>query len=378
MIRTPSAARAGLAAPLLLLLLAVTAVPPAGARDTSGTSRHVRVDATGVTVEERARSARTDTLEFREVRNGTTRVGIGRHTILIDDSDEVVRMFSDITIESGERVVGDVVALCGSVTVRGEVSGNVVAVCGSVMLETGASVDGDAVAVGGVLEQEPGARVGGESVSIGFLPVSFGMPTLAMLLLVIGAGWVLTVFVGWLFSMIAPGRTIRVGATVSRRTGVSLLLGIVSLPALSVAIILLFITVVGIPVGVLLPVLYTVMLGFGHVAATAVLGSRILRRPLGSGSTFLAIATGSAFVAMFFVASALLSGPPGFLRTIAMFFGALGALLSLGLSTIGIGAVMVSKFGAEPRDAASADDRSAPVPPASPIPSPSPSHSPGA
>jgi len=200
-----------------------------------------------------------------------------------------------------------------------------------------------------------------------------GPPTLGVMLALVSCGWLLSVFFGWLFALIAPDRTIRVGATVSRRTGLSLLFGILALPAFVVAIMLLFITVVGIPIGILLPILYLVMLAFGHAGATAVLGSRLLRRPLGEGSTFGAIVAGSAFVAMFFGAAAVLSGPPGVLRTIALFFGALGALLSFGLSTIGIGAVMVSRLGAEPRDVRLAR-RGEPAMPAAapPMPSPSP------
>lgn len=354
---------------LAALLLALVVAPALAAKDSSPTTHRVRVDATGVEVEE---VVHADTFTFREVQ-GTTRIRIGNRSgaIHFDEGDEIVRMFSDITIDSGERVDGDVVAVMGSVTVRGEVTGNVVAVGGSVLLEPGASVEGDAVAVGGVLEQEAGARVGGESVSVGFFPLQFGVPTLSALLLSILMGWLLSVFMGWLCTLIAPERTVRTGATVARRTGLSLLFGILSLPAFTVAIMLLFITVVGIPVGLLLPILFFVMLCFGHTAATAVLGSRLLRRPLGEGSTLSAIAAGSAFVAMFFVACAVFSVPPGVIRTIALFFGALGVLLSMGLSTIGIGAVMVSKFGAEPRDASL--PRPEAFPPQAPaIPSPSP------
>ena len=365
--------------PLLALsLLAMLAVPALAARtrDSSRVTHRVRVDASGVEVEERV-ADELDTLQFRESGSGDGGARIrfrGRGgSIEIDETDAVVRMFSDIAIDEGERIDGDVVAVFGSVTVRGEVTGNVVAVMGSVILEPGAGVDGDAVAVGGVLEQEPGARVSGESVSVGFFPLQLGVPTLGMLLSMVFCGWLLSVFVGWLFTLIAPERTVRVGATVSRRTGLSLLLGILSMPAFAVAVLLLFITVVGIPVGILLPILYLVMLAFGHAAATAVLGSRLLRRPLGEGSSLAAIAAGSAFVAMFFVAAAVLSGPAGLMRTLALFFVALGVLLSIGLSTIGIGAVMASKFGAEPRDLRLAPGGATAIPPPSPpLPSPSP------
>jgi len=173
-----------------------------------------------------------------------------------------------------------------------------------------------------------------------------------VLLLTVFAGWLLTLFMGWLLTLIAPERMVRVGATVSRRTGLSLIFGLLALPATAAASMLLLITVVGIPIALLLPLLYLVLLCFGHLAATLVLGARLLRRRIGEGAPLAAVAAGSAFVGLFFAGATLLSGPPGILRTVALFFGALGALLVLGLSTIGIGAVMVSRLGSEPRDLA--------------------------
>lgn len=356
----------------MLITAALPALAAKG-RDSVTSGARVSVGPDGISVE---RGTATDTFAFRRVhREDGTRVRIlDRHgAIVMEDDHAVVRMFSDITVEAGERVDGDVVAVLGSITVRGEVTGNVVAVGGSVALEPGAEVNGDAVAVGGVLEQEPGARVGGESVSVGFLPLHFGVPTLSMLLGIVFCGWLLAVFLGWLITLIAPQRTVRIGATVSRRTGLSMLLGLLALPAFSVAIILMFVTVVGIPVGILLPVLYLVMLALGHAAASAVLGSRLLRRPLTQGSPLAAIAAGSAFVALFFAAAAVLSGPPGVIRTVALFFGALGGLLSLGLSTIGIGAVMVSRFGSDPADVRLGGPAVSVPPAGPPVPSPSPS-----
>jgi hypothetical protein len=124
-----------------------------------------------------------------------------------------VRVFADAEVPAGQRIEGDVVAVFGSVVVRGQVSGNVVAVAGSVKLEPGASVDGDAVAVGGVLDQAEGARVGGESVSLGFLPLRFGVPTVPILLVFVIGGWLLTLFVGMILTLVAPDRMVRIAAT---------------------------------------------------------------------------------------------------------------------------------------------------------------------
>ena len=63
------------------------------------------------------------------------------------------------------------------------------------------------------------------------------------------------------------------------------------------------------------------------------------------------ILLGAMFVALFFVAGALLATPPGFPRTAALFFSVLGALLVFCLTTIGTGAFLLSRFGTRPADA---------------------------
>ena len=88
----------------------------------------------------------------------------------------------------------------------------------------------------------------------------------------------------------------------------------------------------------------------GQLAASYVLGSRLLRRPLGEGSPMAAMAAGTLFVAMFFILGTVFSGPEGLIRTFALFFNLLGLLLVVALSVIGIGAVLLSRLGTRPRD----------------------------
>jgi len=274
----------------------------------------------------------------------------GPAIVVNTDGAGLVRVFTDAEVAAGERIEGDVVAVFGSVDVKGSVSGNVVAVFGSVKIAPGASVEGDVVAVGGVLDQAPGATVGGESVSLGFLPVSVGMPALPALLLLVFLGWLASLFVGWFMSVVMPERMLRVAATASRRGVASFFLGLVSPPLVMVTCLLLLITVIGIPIAPVLGFLYLVMVWAGQIAATYVLGSRLLRRRLGQGGAMMPILTGTLFVAMFFVAGALLAAPPGFARTAALFFSLLGALLVFCLTAIGTGAFLLSRFGTRPHE----------------------------
>jgi hypothetical protein len=345
--------RAAAAVGVLALLMALGAALQARAATVADSGRvikRVMIDQGGVRVD-RGGTRRSITINDRYRDSVGPSVRIMGPVVIVDgEGDGLVRVFSDAEVKPGEHVEGDVVAVFGSVSVSGQVAGNVVSVFGNVTLEPGATVDGDAVAVGGVVRQPPGASIGGQSVSLGLLPVAWGLPALPVLLGMIAIGWLITLFFAWILNMLFPERLLRAAITSSRRTGLSLLLGILSLPVMLISVVLLLMTVIGIPVALLLPIFYHFLSWAGQVAATYVLGCKILRRPLGSGGATAPIATGAAFIAMFFVAGALLATGSGAIRTMALFFDLLGLLLLTGLSTIGTGAFLLSRFGSQPRD----------------------------
>lgn len=270
------------------------------------------------------------------------------------DASDLVRVFDDAHVRKGERVLGAVVAVFGSVTVEGQVDGDVVAVFGSVMLEPGAQVEGDVVAVGGAVRQPAGAVVNGESVSLSFLPMAWGFPTTATLLIAVALGWVVTLLMAFLLFSLFRDRMMRVAETASRRTGVSLAIGVMSIPLFLFSFVLLLVTLIGIPIALVLPFAYGFAVWAGQIAVTYVLGCRLLRRGLGEGAPWAPLVAGTLVVAAFSILSTVLSGPTGPIRTIGMFFGLVGTVLLFGLSVVGTGALIVSKFGSPPFEAATA------------------------
>src|SRR5262249_21605712 len=80
-------------------------------------------------------------------------------------SGDVMRIGSDIHIENGQVVEGDVFALQGDIRVDGHVKGNVASSGGDVYLGSTARVDGDVLCIGGQLHEENGASVGGQRVT---------------------------------------------------------------------------------------------------------------------------------------------------------------------------------------------------------------------
>ncbi len=305
---------------------------------------------------------------------GADTVNEGGEGLVIDDGAGLVRIFSDAEVPHGQHIDGDVVAVFGSVHVAGSVAGNTVAVFGSVVLDSSATVSGDAVSVGGGLDARDGSRVAGQSVSVGFLPLTFGIPALPLTMMMILIGWLLTVGFGSLIGLLFPAQLSRISRTASKRTALSLILGLLSGPFVPVAAILLMVTVVGIPFGLLLPFVWIFATFLGHIAAVRVLGAKFLRRGPGDGGAFAPLAVGSIFVASFFFVGAAFWQMGPMLRSVGVFFYMAGALIHLGLSAIGCGAVLLSRFGthanAEERAQAMADGATmsptSPPPPAAP------------
>lgn len=309
-----------------------------------GKDRTVSIDRHGITVTRVTTDADSDSVQWR---GGDIDVG---PIVVRGNGSGIVRLFSDADVAAGEKVDGDVVAVFGSVTVEGEVTGSAVAVFGTMHLLPGARVRGDAVAVGGGLREDSGARVEGQTVQVGFLPLTLGIPGLPFVLLSIVILWLISLFFGWVLAMLFPGRMTRVAVTASRRTAASLALGVASGPLMLMAMLLLMVTVVGIPIALFLPFIYIAVCYGGQLAATYVLGSKLTRQPLNGYRIVGSLMAGSLLVASVFGFGAILWETPGAVRTAALFFLLVGALLVLGLSTIGTGAFLLSRAGSRPLD----------------------------
>ena len=356
-----SRARAGFAA-ALVIAAAACAVATVDARildgsrlrDESGRPiKHLHISRHGVTVD-----ADVDTTAHGFVLADSFSHG----RIGVDEGDGMVRLFSDAVVGPGEHVDGDVVAVFGGVRVRGSVSGSAVSVFGSVDVAPGASVEGDAVAVGGGVNDAPGSHVGGQTVSVGFLPVTLGLPGLPLMFGFIGLGWLVTVFFGWVFAALFPERLMRVAATSSRRTMASLFVGLLSGPLVPVVAVLLMVTVLGLPIGLLLPFLYVAAVYAGQIAGLDVLGRKLLRMPLDARAGAGPVMAGSTLVASFFLLGSVLWGSPGPVRTVAVFFHLVGVLMLCGLSCIGTGAFLISRAGSRAPGGGSAPPAAPPAP----------------
>jgi hypothetical protein len=204
--------------------------------------------------------------------------------------DDVVRIGGSVTVDADESIRGDVVAVGGSATINGEVDGDVVVVGGTARFGPEAYVRGDVTAVGGGVNRDPKAVIRGQVHEVGFgefpwqgewvrrgdwdwdwmdgfYPVARLTGTLVRVMLLA----LLTAMV--LFVARAPVEQIadRVAADPVKSWIVGFLAEMLFFPVLIMMIVVLVISVIGIPLLVLVPVaifaaLVVMLVGFTGVA----------------------------------------------------------------------------------------------------------------
>jgi hypothetical protein len=278
----------------------------------------------------------------------------------------VFRLGRSITVTAAERVEGDVVAVGGSVHVDGSVRGNAVAIAGSVELGPEASITGDVVAIGGRVQRAPTSRVDGELVEIGVGAIPWGgwsdqrLPGIwwgwwwgsafALLSTLIRIG--ILCLLAAIVVLLARNQVERVSAAASaeplKAGAIGILAQLLFVPLLVVTIVVLIVTIIGIPLLLLIPfvVLFlglAALVGFTGVAYHV--GRLVAPRVgwMGQGAYAATIAGILVLLSPVILARFVsLIGVPA----IPMTFGlaAIGFLVEYLAWTIGFGAVALVRF----------------------------------
>lgn len=290
----------------------------------------------------------------------------------IRSRDEVVRIGGAVHIAADEHVEGSVVAVGGSVTIDGEVDEDAVAVMGSLHLGPTAVVHGDAVSVGGTVSRAPGAKVGGEVVSASFfggtkhskggeshqeieVAHSFDSGSTA------GDVWfdILLILLLALMSaaahLVAQSAVKRVEdaavATPWKAAVVGLLVEIFFIPVFVVCILVLAISLIGIPLllafipGALIGIAAALWLGWAGVSLYA---GRLVRRRFGwrfGGDRFGLFLFGSALLLLAGTMADVVGLLGSWLSYLAAFLAFAGFLIIYAAGTCGLGAVVLTRFG---------------------------------
>jgi hypothetical protein len=277
-----------------------------------------------------------------------------------------VRIGGGVTVDEGEVVDGNVVAVGGSAQVNGTVKGDVVAVGGGVTLGPHASVERNVTVVGGRLTRDAAAIVGGKASEIGLGSIDFGKWT-----------WQRNPVGFWWGSMLGSafafvGTLARVGmlclcaalvvllgresmdragsvaATESLKAGaVGVLAQILFLPLLAVTIIVLVMTIIGIPLLLVLPLVLLALAIVGLVGFSAVasrVGGLVAHR-FGWTTTdpYTLTIVGVILLMLPIILSRLAALGGAVMFPMTMVFGIAGGVIEYLAWTIGFGAMAIAR-----------------------------------
>jgi hypothetical protein len=272
-----------------------------------------------------------------------------------------IHIGGSVDVDEDELVTEPVVAIGGSVNVRGRVEDDVVAIGGSVILGPKAYVRGDVTAVGGRVERAQGAVVTGESKEIGFGPhIRFSPEHLASAFAWNGfSSWfrfvgtmlriAVVLLLAAIFIVVAQGPAERIGERASREPWLSAFVGLLAqvmfVPVLVVTIVVLAVSIIGIPLLLLVPfailaLMVAGMLGFAGVAL------RIGRWAVGDRHPALvALVVGVVLVSALSLLARVLWLLPAPIGVIAFVVGAVGVFVEYMAWTVGFGAALLTRFG---------------------------------
>lgn len=216
----------------------------------------------------------------------------GTITIYGTVTGDVTATAGTIEIAPGAVVGDDVSVAAGTLRIAGTVQGDVDAGAETIVLASTATVVGD-LTYGGTLTQESGAVVGGtvaesDALSVGLFTVPSWVPDLYVFLLgLLTLGILVALF---------PGTADRIGETGVADPVRAGLAGIVTLVAVPIVLVLLAVTIVGLPLSILGVLLFVFVAWIGSLYGRLVVGTWLLgyteseNRWVGVGIGFLAVA----------------------------------------------------------------------------------------
>jgi hypothetical protein len=300
-------------------------------------------------------------------------------------SHDIIKVGRDIIVEESEKVDGDVVSVGGDVTVKGTVLGNVAAVGGDVFVDSTAVIEGDAVSVGGDVEKEPGAVIKGEKirVRVGFLPKKLFKPTpsvvfppthmfrlppffagfggLALFARIIKI--MLLLFLGIVVISIVPKNVAKVKGKIREDFLKSALMGLAAEILVIPVLLLLIVTIIGIPVAILVaPLLILAALILGYTGISYFIGEKLREgTSLKPDSPVMTLVIGILAVESVLLLARVVGIFGHFLFAFSWILTLVGWTIWYVAITVGFGASILTRLGTRPKEI-----KLAPAPPISP------------
>jgi hypothetical protein len=319
----------------------------------SDRSVRIKIDDSGIRVEGSVEDG--DTLKGRRI-IFDSRSGAGEDRHYREKGADIVRFGEDVDVAHDEIVRGDVVVLGGNVTVEGKVVGDVVVIGGDAHAVSGAEINGDVVVIGGTLEEEPEVLIHGESVEMKDLSLGingfsqfFGPRTKLLGLFVVPVQFFVSVLLSLLIVLFLRNRVITMQDHIQRaffkNFGAGFLICLIGMFVVSFLMVVLVITLIGIPLALVLLVSCVALFIIARTAFVYALGVRVNDAlKLQTANPFAVVVVGTAALylpaLLGFAISLLPFGDP-----VSTLFRLIGILASIFGYLVGLGAFFLSRFG---------------------------------
>jgi hypothetical protein len=274
-------------------------------------------------------------------------------------------------LRTGSRVNGSILIFGGNLRVDGTVEGDITAAGGNIQLRDNAVVRGSVNMMGGSVSRASGARIEGDVTDQS--DRSFVFPRVGPVTTPnINVNNPVVEFMGFLFqslitaalavlvALFIPVQSERVARTAVSQPLVSGGLGLATVIVLPILMLILVVTIILIPVSLILGLLLALAILYGWIAVGIELGKRMAR--LFKSDWTLPLAAGIGTLTL-----SLVIGGAG------RYIWCVGWLLPAAVSLVGLGAVLLTRFGTQSYPAFRPPYGTPPAP----VPSPSPRY-PGA
>ena len=281
-------------------------------------------------------------------------------------SEDIVKFGSDVVVEEDEKIDGDVVAVGGSIEIKGTVTGDVVAIGGDVDIFSTGVIEGDAVSIGGDVIKRGEAVVQGEKVSVGFFRGTpfkfpfmtthfpmfppFGLPAWAFFVRILKI--LFFIFLGIVVISILPKNVEKVKKKLKHDFLKSGLVGLLAEILVLPIFILLIITIIGIPVALLVePLLILAAVILGYTGVCLFVGEKIQEHTsLKPDTKIMILVMGILAVELVPLAARVLGIFGGPFSPFAWIITFLGWMIVYVVITVGFGASILTRLGTRPKE----------------------------
>jgi hypothetical protein len=277
-------------------------------------------------------------------------------------SEGIFRMGKDIEVDEDEEIDGDVVALGGSIEIKGIVNGSAVSIGGDVDIFPNGVVEEDAVSIGGQVIKRGEGIVRGEKVSVGFLrtppfKMPFGPTRFPMFHPIVGFPLriiriLLLIFLGIVVLAILPKNVDKIKNKVRQEFVKSGLVGLAAEILVLPIFILLIITIIGIPVALLVePILIIAALILGYVGTCFFVGEKLQEHTsLKPDTRIMILVIGILAVELVPLVARTIGIFGAVFSPFAWIITIIGWMIGYVVITVGFGAAILTRLGTRPKD----------------------------